>query len=175
MSSCLGHPTTEKERAADLAAVPQPIPDVTLLVAANPAAWVLAFAYVGTRVLLIRKKRPWWQAGLLNGVGGKIEEGETPLQAMRREFQEETGVDVPDQHWFEFGRLSWKDEKVDVVLFRTFNVATLDATSTTDERVGWYESSPMPPGCFDNLYWLVPLGIAKTRIVSAVIVEDRTV
>jgi len=44
------------------------------------------------RVLLIRKKRPDYQAGKLNGVGGKIEWGETPTGAMRREFLEETTI-----------------------------------------------------------------------------------
>lgn len=38
-----------------------------------------------TKVVLVRKKRPEWQCGLLNGVGGKIEDGEPPLDAMVRE------------------------------------------------------------------------------------------
>jgi 8-oxo-dGTP pyrophosphatase MutT (NUDIX family) len=46
-------------------------------------------------VALIRKVRPSWQAGLLNGVGGHIESGETPHDAMVREFEEEAGVHVP--------------------------------------------------------------------------------
>lgn len=37
-----------------------------------------------TLVTLIRKNRPKWMNGKLNGVGGKIEIGETPLQAMVR-------------------------------------------------------------------------------------------
>lgn len=44
-----------------------------------------------SKVLLVHKNRPTWQAGKLNGIGGKIEAGETPLQAMEREFMEETG------------------------------------------------------------------------------------
>jgi 8-oxo-dGTP diphosphatase len=41
-------------------------------------------------VALIRKQKPAFQAGLLNGIGGKIEEGERPVLAMIREFKEET-------------------------------------------------------------------------------------
>ena len=46
------------------------------------------------RVLLIEKKRPAWHAGQLNGIGGSIEPGETPLQAVVREFKEETGKET---------------------------------------------------------------------------------
>jgi 8-oxo-dGTP diphosphatase len=44
------------------------------------------------RVALIHKRQPTWQAGYLNGIGGKIELGETAAEAMVREFSEETGV-----------------------------------------------------------------------------------
>ena len=48
------------------------------------------------QVVLVKKLRPTWQAGKLNGVGGKIEtiigeKVESPLDAMIREFKEETG------------------------------------------------------------------------------------
>jgi len=45
----------------------------------------------GTRVLLIRKKRGLG-AGKINGPGGKLEPGETALQAAIREVQEEIGI-----------------------------------------------------------------------------------
>ena len=45
------------------------------------------------QIALIRKNRPEWQAGQLNGIGGHIEPGEVPREAMRREFMEETGFD----------------------------------------------------------------------------------
>lgn len=43
-------------------------------------------------VWLIEKQKPEWQKGCLNGIGGKIEEGEFPLQAAYRELEEESGV-----------------------------------------------------------------------------------
>lgn len=45
-------------------------------------------------VVLIRKRRPAWQYGRLNGVGGKIEQTEEADEAMRREFLEETSQDI---------------------------------------------------------------------------------
>jgi 8-oxo-dGTP diphosphatase len=44
-------------------------------------------------VILIRKTHPKSQAGMLNGIGGKIEFGESHRSAVHREFLEETGYD----------------------------------------------------------------------------------
>src|SRR5205085_1283386 len=50
-------------------------------------------------VALIRKSKPRWQAGLLNGIGGHVEANESPERAMAREFYEETGVLIPISDW----------------------------------------------------------------------------
>lgn len=55
---------------------------------------------------LILKQKPEWQKGLLNGIGGKIEEGETASQAMTREFYEEAGVSTPEDQWVLFCSMS---------------------------------------------------------------------
>lgn len=43
-----------------------------------------------THVLLVEKTHPDWQRGKLNGLGGKVEDGESSWDAMVREFREET-------------------------------------------------------------------------------------
>lgn len=53
-------------------------------------------------IALIRKNKPKWQAGKLNGIGGKVEFGETPTVAMVREFKEETGMDTTIGQWTPF-------------------------------------------------------------------------
>lgn len=56
--------------------------------------YVVGFAFNMDRrtVLLITKLKPEWQKGSLNGIGGKVETGESPLFAMDREAIEETGL-----------------------------------------------------------------------------------
>ena len=51
----------------------------------------LLFVWRDGALLLIRKKRGLG-AGKINGPGGKIDPGETPLQAAEREVEEEVGV-----------------------------------------------------------------------------------
>ena len=53
-----------------------------------------AFSFDEQNIVLIRKNRPAFMQGMLNAVGGKIEPGETPEEAIQREFREETGMDV---------------------------------------------------------------------------------
>lgn len=47
-----------------------------------------------SEILLIEKKRPAVIAGTWNGVGGKIEEGEVPMDAFIREVYEECGISI---------------------------------------------------------------------------------
>ncbi len=55
----------------------------------------LCFIISEGRVLLIRKKRGLGK-GKVNAPGGKIEEGEDPLESVKREVEEEVGV-VPKE------------------------------------------------------------------------------
>ena len=57
----------------------------------------LVFGFRQDRLLLQRvpEGRSAW-AGLWNGVGGHVEQGESPAEAARREFFEETGLELTD-------------------------------------------------------------------------------
>ena len=105
-----------------------------------------------SRVLLIRKRRPAWQAGKLNGVGGKIEPGETPAEAMRREFREEAGLDLPDwQHVLTLTGPDWCAR-----FYRAFGDVDA-ARAGTDEPLERHPARPLPPDVIPNLSWIVPL------------------
>jgi 8-oxo-dGTP diphosphatase len=85
------------------------------------------------RVSLIRKNKPAWQAGKLNGIGGSIEKGETPAEAMAREFLEETGVPTSSIQWEPIGWMQGRDFMVH--LFRTLDDRVSEIRSTTPEQV----------------------------------------
>lgn len=92
------------------------------------------------KVLLIRKNRPDWQVGKLNGVGGKIEQDETPNDAMVRECYEECGLLI--DNWVLFN--TYTDDKDYLVYFFTAIVPSLDgAYSCTDELVEVHELVPL--------------------------------
>lgn len=122
------------------------------------AHYVLGFSCTADKVILISKARPAWQAGLLNGVGGKIEAGEDSLEAMVREYREEAGVETDEESWTSFGRISGKDFSVDLFLRRT---DVLDPVTTcTDEPVYSISFDSLVglsrDGCLvPNVYWLL--------------------
>ena len=112
-----------------------------------------------SRVLLIRKRRPAWQAGKLNGLGGKVEPGETALDAMRREFREEAGVDVAE--WQHVLTLSGADDAGSGRgwaghFFRAFGDVDA-ARAITDEQLEIHPTRPLPAGTIPNLHWIIPL------------------
>ena len=96
--------------------------------------YVLGFAFTPDgRVALIQKKRPAWQAGKLNGIGGKVENTEDSTAAMRREFREETGVDIPVQAWQFRGRMF--GENWSVFVYTCTMEIVKNARTMEDERV----------------------------------------
>jgi len=115
-----------------------------------------------SRVLLVWKNRPAWQNGKLNGVGGKIEAGETPLQAMEREFKEETYFDALIEagsteptpiHWHLVGRRHRKamyegqDESYEMFIFAAF---------MKDVRFAVYDEMFVFPNVNDQVRYAVP-------------------
>ena len=128
---------------------------------ANVQEYVCGFLFSAdrARVLLIRKRRPAWQSGKLNGLGGKVEPGEQPLQAMRREFREEAGVDVAE--WRHVLTLSGADDAGSGRgwaghFFRAFGDVDA-ARATTDEQLEVHPTKAIPPDTIPNLRWIIPL------------------
>ena len=127
--------------------------------------YVLGFLFSQhpTRVVLIRKNKPDWQRGLLNGVGGKVEDGETAHDAMIREFEEEAGVTVAE--WEPFCVMAGGDFRVDVFK-ATDSHALQQVRSVSDEAVmalfPHAVLDPNPQDChrpISNVPWLIAMAM----------------
>lgn len=69
--------------------------------------YTVCFIRRGDDILMLnREKKP--NQGLWNGVGGKIEEGETPRENVIREVYEETGLKLSDAAFR--GVVTWKSD-----------------------------------------------------------------
>jgi len=134
-----------------------------------------------SRVLLIRKRRPAWQAGKLNGIGGKLEPGESPLDAMRREFREEADLDI--RGWQEILTLTGADDAGTGVgwrghFFRAFGPVD-EAHTITDETLEIHPVASLPRDTIPNLHWMIPLmldeepvtGVYELRLVTPSLIE----
>lgn len=131
----------------------------------NKKLYVVGFLFdnSGNRVVLIRKNRPVWQKGRLNGLGGKIELFETAKDAMTREFKEEAGVQV--ENWKKLALIIGEDYLVDV--FMAFDSTALQTVATmTDEAVEIIQTIDLPhmKDTISNLQWLIPLALNSSKL-----------
>ena len=123
---------------------------------------VVGFMFCGPRVLLVQKNTPQWQNGLWNGVGGECEPTETPIDAMVREFYEETEIQTLPGDWrlfcTEFGpgycvhffKMNWHDSR---------RMPAVPSHNDAAEPLSWFfkTSGGGNPQVVGNLHWLIPL------------------
>ncbi len=119
-------------------------------------------------VLLIRKKRPRWMRGKLNGVGGKVETPETAQDALSRIVSKETGLDITGHTMGEpFTTLHFSNTRNIVFCYTSNRKYTRSAQTMTDEAVAHYGY----PQCLqrkdlaDHLRWLLPLAVEVNSTV----------
>ena len=129
------------------------------------------FDTLGSRVALVRKARPDWQAGRLNGIGGHIEPGESADEAMAREFEEEAGVRLDD--WEQFATVA--GEWGSVAFYRAFDSRALALVrTTTDEPIETHPvwSPRLQSEALPNLAWLIPLARYKHDRYAPVVAQE---
>jgi 8-oxo-dGTP diphosphatase len=120
----------------------------------------LLFDDDASRVALVLKNRPAWQAGNFNAIGGKIEEGEGPSDAMVREFAEEAGVELED--WY-FQFVLTRPEEYEVYFFAAWNTDALDHVVTReDEPIFILDPYDLPENVIFNIRWIIPLVLDQT-------------
>jgi 8-oxo-dGTP diphosphatase len=139
----------------------------------EPIEYVVGLLFSEDResVALVHKNRPEWQNGKWNGVGGKVEPGETAEQAMRREFEEEAGVSLPSREWLvrwrQFATIAGPEKTPGEVAFRVhyflcFSSAILNLETCTDEPVGVWPVNYLPE-TVTNLRWLIEMALSMEK------------
>jgi 8-oxo-dGTP diphosphatase len=122
--------------------------------------YVAGFYFWRDEMLLVRKHTPSWQSGKLNAIGGKVEAGENSVLAMRREFREETGIDVGGWNLF----CQETTENYSVYFFRLTadgdgERPVVQPENNVGEFLFWLPvlMSADSSEVIGNLHWLVPL------------------
>jgi 8-oxo-dGTP diphosphatase len=129
----------------------------------------VGFLFSNEKVLLVKKEKPNWQKGYWNGIGGKLLPDEAPLAGMRREFHEETALDVPDARWHLVGMEG--QAEYETYFYSAFEPmgATLPPVprlNDANEWLAWRELRFLDQlQVIGNLRWLIPLALDWRRPV----------
>lgn len=116
-----------------------------------------------SEVLLIRKKRPDWQKGFLNGLGGQCDPGEDSVVTMIREAFEEANITLYPKRLLEFAKLTHPEKEVYFFVGRLNESAYRQFKTKTDEDVysisihDFYHDETLD--VLASVKWLFPMGV----------------
>ncbi len=118
--------------------------------------FTLCFITAGNKILLAKKKRGWGE-GLYNGYGGKLQDGETIIEAAKRETHEEIGiiVDALEERGFLQFTFEAKEGIFDVHIFAITHYTGIPIES--EEMIPeWFDLENIPYNKMwaDDQYWL---------------------
>jgi 8-oxo-dGTP diphosphatase len=101
--------------------------------------YTLAFIHKNNQFLLVnREKKPW--KGCWNGLGGKIQTNETPIEGIIRELFEETGLKIREEYIKDCGILTWNTfdahgQGLHLFLIHGNTLAKIDTPLSTEEGI----------------------------------------
>jgi 8-oxo-dGTP diphosphatase len=116
---------------------------------------VILFVIDGDRILLIDKKRGLGH-GKVNGPGGRLEDGETPLDAAIRETHEEVGIAVENLCERAFLQFAFTNGyRLEATVFVT-DTYSGDPVETDEARPFWVNRNDIPYERMwaDDILWL---------------------
>ncbi len=113
---------------------------------------VLLYAFSGTEVLMLNARAKDGMPGKWNGLGGKLDPGETPLQAAVREFEEEASCRTDESQWKWAGQLYFPNFKAHKAEDWWVTVYTTELTA--EQRSSIPLNDPLQP---EGSLHLVPL------------------
>lgn len=125
---------------------------------------VLCFLQHGEDILMLHRHFPPNQ-GLWNGVGGHIQPGETPQEAVTREVAEETGHQLAEAHFA--GLLTWDGFETPpggIAIF-TAEVPNRDFLNNHEGNLAWKSQAwaSTSPEVVDNIHVFLPKVLAGEK------------
>ncbi|MFC6171720.1 NUDIX hydrolase [Loigolactobacillus jiayinensis] len=92
--------------------------------------YTLALLHYQDQLLVLNRRKPPYP-GQWNGIGGKLETGETPENAARREIFEETGIAAADYLLTTAGVIDWfiAGQYIDSIYLYTAELHEIDVTA----------------------------------------------
>ena len=134
----------------------------------------LLYVLKDNKVLLIKKKRGLG-SGLYNGVGGKVEKGETPLDAAIRECVEEVGIIPKGVEWR--GVLEFYNDGKLYGYVHIFVASDYEGVPKESEEAIpiWFEIDELPYDKMweDDKFWLPIVLIDGKKIYARFDFEDN--
>ncbi|NCP77443.1 8-oxo-dGTP diphosphatase [Candidatus Gracilibacteria bacterium] len=120
----------------------------------------LVFVFNQKKQILLAMKKRGFGEGKWNGAGGKVEDGETIIQAASRELAEETGISIAPEkleargvlHFHFSSKPEWNQ---DVNVFVSHGY-TGSFEETEEMKPEWFDTDKIPFDTMweDDIYWL---------------------
>jgi 8-oxo-dGTP diphosphatase/2-hydroxy-dATP diphosphatase len=134
----------------------------------------LCIIHQHSKVLLGMKKRGFGE-GRYNGFGGKVEDGETIEESVKRELLEEVGIICPKVDPIGVLDFSWKnkDEVLEVHIFKAEEFKG-EPTESEEMKPKWFHINEIPFDIMwsDDPYWF-PLFLENKRFRGSFVFDDN--
>lgn len=148
----------------------------------EPKRYVVGYLFWRDNVLLVRKIKPEWQRGLLNGIGGHVERDEEPFDAILREFEEEVGRPSPAD-WVHFATIAGEEPAhrkgapagpFEVWIFKATIEGYFPPPQKNDigEPVAWFPIHALVE-TIPNVRWLIPMARLANQNDFPYLIRER--
>lgn len=124
----------------------------------KPIVATLCHIIKGRRFLLQKKSRGLFGGGKWNGVGGRVEQNETPVECVKREVFEETGLRVLDLKFHGILNFYFGDRKELDWIVHVFSTKNFEGEPkpSKEGNLKWFdfEEIPYEEMWGDDRYWI---------------------